>query len=177
MAHTHGYRANIYIYCIQINKTLGSKNKILSDYNDENIGKVAGKSPTLKNWATAGHSWWCTSLTQHLGNRGRWVSEFEASLVSRVSSRIARAPQRNPVLRKKKKEEEEKEEEEGEVEEEGEEKGKEKENGGRKNRRRRRKRRRRRRRTRGRRRELGCILDNDQFQRFVVVCVKSGQVS
>jgi hypothetical protein len=33
-----------------------------------------------------------------LGGRGRWISEFEASLVYRVSSRTARATQRNPVL-------------------------------------------------------------------------------
>jgi hypothetical protein len=32
-----------------------------------------------------------------LGGIGRWISEFEASLVYRVSSRTARAPQRNPV--------------------------------------------------------------------------------
>jgi hypothetical protein len=32
-----------------------------------------------------------------LGGRGRWSSEFEASLVYRVSSRTARAIQRNPV--------------------------------------------------------------------------------
>jgi hypothetical protein len=38
-----------------------------------------------------------------LGGRGRWISEFEASLVYRVSSRTARAIQRNPVLEKKKK--------------------------------------------------------------------------
>jgi hypothetical protein len=30
------------------------------------------------------------------GGRGRWISEFEASLVYRVSSRTARATQRNP---------------------------------------------------------------------------------
>jgi hypothetical protein len=30
--------------------------------------------------------------------RGRQISEFEASLVYKVSSRIARATQRNPVL-------------------------------------------------------------------------------
>jgi hypothetical protein len=35
--------------------------------------------------------------SQHLGGRGRWISEFEASLVYRVSSRTARATQRNPV--------------------------------------------------------------------------------
>jgi hypothetical protein len=38
-----------------------------------------------------------------LGGRGRRISEFEASLVYRVSSRTARATQRNPVSRKKKK--------------------------------------------------------------------------
>jgi hypothetical protein len=37
----------------------------------------------------------------HMERRGRWISEFEASLVYRVSSRTARAIQRNPVLEKK----------------------------------------------------------------------------
>jgi hypothetical protein len=37
-----------------------------------------------------------------LGGRGRWISKFKASLVYRVSSRIARATQRNPVSEKKK---------------------------------------------------------------------------
>jgi hypothetical protein len=36
-----------------------------------------------------------------LGGRGRWISEFEASLVYRVSSRTARAIQRNPVSKTK----------------------------------------------------------------------------
>jgi hypothetical protein len=36
-----------------------------------------------------------------LGGRGRWISEFEASLVYRVSSRTARAIQRNPVMKNK----------------------------------------------------------------------------
>jgi hypothetical protein len=35
--------------------------------------------------------------SQHLGGRGRRISEFEASLVYEVSSRIVRATQRNPV--------------------------------------------------------------------------------
>ena len=35
-----------------------------------------------------------------LGGRGRRISEFEANLVSRVSSRRARATQRNPVSEK-----------------------------------------------------------------------------
>jgi hypothetical protein len=38
-----------------------------------------------------------------LGGRGRRISEFEASLVYRVSSRRARAAQRNPVSKKTKK--------------------------------------------------------------------------
>jgi hypothetical protein len=32
-----------------------------------------------------------------LGGRGRWISEFKASLVYRMSSMIARVTQRNPV--------------------------------------------------------------------------------
>jgi hypothetical protein len=38
-----------------------------------------------------------------LGGRGRWISEFKASLVYRVSSRTARAIQKYPVSKKKKK--------------------------------------------------------------------------
>jgi hypothetical protein len=37
-----------------------------------------------------------------LGGRGRWISEFEASLVYKVSSKTARVIQRNPVSKKKK---------------------------------------------------------------------------
>jgi hypothetical protein len=40
--------------------------------------------------------WW----SQHLGGRGRRTSEFEASLVYRVSSRTARDTQRNPISNK-----------------------------------------------------------------------------
>jgi hypothetical protein len=36
-----------------------------------------------------------------LGGRGRQISEFKASLVYRVSSRTARATQRNPVSKNK----------------------------------------------------------------------------
>jgi hypothetical protein len=36
-----------------------------------------------------------------LGDRGRLISEFEASLVYRESSRTARATQRNPIFKKK----------------------------------------------------------------------------
>jgi hypothetical protein len=41
--------------------------------------------------------------SQHSGGRGRQISEFEASLVYKVSSRTARAIQRNPVSKRKKK--------------------------------------------------------------------------
>jgi hypothetical protein len=43
-----------------------------------------------------------------LEGRGRQISEFEASLVYTVSSRTARATQRNPVLKDKNKKEREK---------------------------------------------------------------------
>jgi hypothetical protein len=39
----------------------------------------------------------------NLGDKGRRISEFEASLVYRVSSRTAKATQRNPVLKNQKK--------------------------------------------------------------------------
>jgi hypothetical protein len=39
-----------------------------------------------------------------LGNRGKWISEFEAGLVLRVSSKTARGTQRNPVSNRQKKE-------------------------------------------------------------------------
>jgi hypothetical protein len=47
-----------------------------------------------------------------LGGRGRRISEFEASLVYKVSSRTARATQRNPVSKKTKKKKKKKKEEE-----------------------------------------------------------------
>jgi hypothetical protein len=40
--------------------------------------------------------------SQYSGGRGRRISEFKASLVYKVSSRTARAIQRNPVSKKKK---------------------------------------------------------------------------
>jgi hypothetical protein len=46
-----------------------------------------------------------------LGGRGRRVSEFEASLVYKVSTRTARAIQRNPVSKNQKKKERERERE------------------------------------------------------------------
>jgi hypothetical protein len=40
---------------------------------------------------------------QHSGGRGRQISEFEASLVYKVSSRTARATQKNPASKNKQK--------------------------------------------------------------------------
>jgi hypothetical protein len=44
--------------------------------------------------------WWHKPLIPGLGRQSRKISEFEASLVYKVSSRRARAIQRNPVLEK-----------------------------------------------------------------------------
>jgi hypothetical protein len=38
-----------------------------------------------------------------LGGRDRWISEFKASLLYKVSTRTARVIQRNPVLKNQKK--------------------------------------------------------------------------
>jgi hypothetical protein len=45
---------------------------------------------------------------QDSGDRGRRISEFEASLVCKVSSRTARAIQRNPVSKNQKRKEKKK---------------------------------------------------------------------
>jgi hypothetical protein len=60
----------------------------------------------LERWSWlkehAGRAWWHTPLIPALG-RQRQVSEFEVSLVYKVSSRTARAIQRNPVSKNQKK--------------------------------------------------------------------------
>ena len=48
---------------------------------------------------------------QHSGGRGRWISEFKASLIYRVSSRTARVTQRNHVSKNQRKRERERERE------------------------------------------------------------------
>jgi hypothetical protein len=45
--------------------------------------------------------WWHTLLIPALGRQRRQISEFEASLVYKVSSRTARAIQRNSVSKNK----------------------------------------------------------------------------
>jgi hypothetical protein len=47
-----------------------------------------------------------------VGDRGKQISEFEASLVYKVSSRTARAAQRNPDLKNQEKKERRKKEKE-----------------------------------------------------------------
>jgi hypothetical protein len=54
-------------------------------------------------------------LISALGGRDRRISEFEASLVYRVSSRTSRATQRNPVSKRQKKKERKKERKEKET--------------------------------------------------------------
>jgi hypothetical protein len=54
----------------------------------------------IKIISRAGHGG-ARLYSQHSGGRGRWISEFEASLVYKVSSRTARATQRNPVSENK----------------------------------------------------------------------------
>jgi hypothetical protein len=49
--------------------------------------------------------WWRTPLIPALEGRDRRISEFEASLINRVSSRTARATQRNPVSKNQKRKE------------------------------------------------------------------------
>jgi hypothetical protein len=45
-------------------------------------------------------AWWPTHLIPALERPGRWTSEFQDSLGYKVSSRTARAIQRNPVSKK-----------------------------------------------------------------------------
>jgi hypothetical protein len=63
---------------------------------------------TFKRTIHAGQ-WWCTplnpstlGLSNTLRRNSQWISEFEASLVYKVSSRTARAIQRNPISKKQK---------------------------------------------------------------------------
>jgi hypothetical protein len=76
--------ATVYLDIIIINKSFKKKKK-----KDINLGQA----------------WWRTPLIPALGRQGQaagWISEFEASLVYKVSSRTARAIQRNPVSKNQK---------------------------------------------------------------------------
>jgi hypothetical protein len=48
----------------------------------------------------------CKKKREWLGGKGRRISEFKASLVYKVTSRTARATQRNPVSKNRKKKKE-----------------------------------------------------------------------
>jgi hypothetical protein len=52
---------------------------------------------------TLSREWWRTPLVPALGRQRQAISEFEASLVYKVSSRTARATRRNPVWKKQNK--------------------------------------------------------------------------
>jgi hypothetical protein len=53
----------------------------------------------IKGWYQHGE----IVFTRVVKTRDRWISEFEASLVYKVSARTARATQRNPVSKNQKK--------------------------------------------------------------------------
>jgi hypothetical protein len=59
---------------------------------------LSRKTKTNQPNKQRGWTWWCTPLIPALRVRGRQISEFKATLVYRMSSRTARAIQRNPVL-------------------------------------------------------------------------------
>jgi hypothetical protein len=79
-----------------MNGTCGVKNDALDTSIFIHLGGELICNPKLGGGGTH-------LLSQNLGGRGRWIFEFEASLVYRVSSRTARATQRNPVSGKEKK--------------------------------------------------------------------------
>jgi hypothetical protein len=67
--------------------------------------------PTIKSVPNTilSRAWWHMPLILCLlGGRGRQISEFKASLVYKVSSRTARAIQRNPVWKNKQKKQKQK---------------------------------------------------------------------
>jgi hypothetical protein len=65
-----------------------------------NTGLSAG-TPVEELRQGLSRAWWCTPLIPALGKQGQAISEFEASQVYKVSSRTARAIQRNSVLKNK----------------------------------------------------------------------------
>lgn len=64
---------------------------------DRYVYAVASPYRTVLNWAVVGHAFNPSTREAEAGG-----SALEASLVCRVGSRTARAPQRKPVLKKQK---------------------------------------------------------------------------
>jgi hypothetical protein len=64
--------------------------------------KEKGRKEGRQTDRQKGRVWWRMPLIPALWGRDRQISEFKASLVYTVSSRTARATQRNPVLKKNK---------------------------------------------------------------------------
>ena len=60
------------------------------------IPSLSGTNHSIEQNLLLGSGGTCL-YSQHLGDRGRQLSEFEVSLVYRVSFRVARAMQRNPI--------------------------------------------------------------------------------
>jgi hypothetical protein len=73
----------------EFNSFLGSKKKKKTNQQPPGHFLLSEHTPTFKvkaiSWAVVVHT-----FNQHSGGRGRQISEFEASLVYRVSSRTAR---------------------------------------------------------------------------------------
>jgi hypothetical protein len=69
-------------------------NKLTSPYSQKR------NSGSYLQTSSCARQWWCTPLipAQHLGGRGRRISEFKTSLVYRVSSRTARAMQEKKIV-------------------------------------------------------------------------------
>jgi hypothetical protein len=92
--HTHTHTKNLLNLKLNINKNLPSEAAIYM----QRIFKKGQKDQilSLKECRLAGQ-WWLTPLIPALGKQRQ-----EASLVYRVSSKTARAIQRNPVSKKRK---------------------------------------------------------------------------
>jgi hypothetical protein len=79
-----------------LGKTSGVIDASITNRRQEIEEKISGAEDIIENIDTS-QVRWQIPLIQHSGGRGRQISEFEASLVYKVSSRSARAIQRNPV--------------------------------------------------------------------------------
>ena len=78
--------------------------RIYNSCSSESLHKLCLMPSKLFKSSILCQVWWGKPLIPALGGgRGRWISEFKASLVYKVSSRTAMATQRNPVSKNKNK--------------------------------------------------------------------------